>query len=425
MDFVDIVSVHVESGNGGDGGIFFRKEKYVPNGGPSGGNGGDGGSVILVASTDLQTLLDFKFKHKFIAGNGEKGRIKNQYGKKADDLVIKVPVGTVVKDNTTGKIIADLSENGQEFIVAKGGKGGRGNTEFATSINKAPHYSEPGRPGIKRDITLELKSIADVGLLGLPNAGKSSLLSVVSASKPKIANYPFTTLTPNLGVIKLSGGDGFVMADIPGLIEGAHKGVGLGHKFLRHIERCRMLVHIIDVSSENPLYDKESIDHELVLYPGNVSSKERVIVLNKIDLMLPEEVDEVVNQFKEKGYDKVFTISTATKDGVQTLIDYISKILPSIPRDASVVVEDDEIDQNDQTFEIVKEGSDTFVVESYRIQKLLELTDVYDERALNRFMKIITGAGVLERLKQMGVREGDTVKVGDFQFDYYADEPEV
>jgi GTP-binding protein len=425
MHFVDIVSIHVESGSGGDGGIFFRKEKYVPNGGPSGGNGGDGGSVILVASTDLQTLLDFKFKHKFIADDGEKGRIKNQYGKKAEDLVIKVPVGTVVKDNTSGKIIADLSDVGQTFVVAKGGKGGRGNTEFATSINKAPHYSEPGRPGIKRDITLELKSIADVGLLGLPNAGKSSLLSVVSASKPKIANYPFTTLTPNLGVVRISDGDGFVMADIPGLIEGAHKGVGLGHKFLRHIERCRMLIHIIDVSSENPLYDKESIDHELVLYPGNVATKEKVLVLNKIDLMLSEDVEVVVEQFKEKGYDKVFTISTATKEGVQNLVDHITKILPTIPRDAYVVVEDDDMEQDDKSFEIVREGSDTFIIENQRIQKLLELTDVYDERALNRFMKIITGAGVLERLKKMGIREGDTVKVGDFQFDYYSDEPEV
>ncbi|MFN4152199.1 MAG: Obg family GTPase CgtA, partial [Candidatus Sericytochromatia bacterium] len=220
-------------------------------------------------------------------------------------------------------------------------------------------------------------------------------------------------------------GDGFVMADIPGLIEGAHKGVGLGHKFLRHIERCRMLIHIIDVSSENPLYDKESIDHELVLYPGNVATKEKVLVLNKIDLMLPEDVEVVLEQFKEKGYDKVFTISTATKEGVQNLVDHITKILPSIPRDAYVVVEDDDMEQDDQAFEIIREGSDTFIIENQRIQKLLELTDVYDERALNRFMKIITGAGVLDRLKKMGIREGDTVKVGDFQFDYYSDEAEV
>lgn len=421
MDFVDIVNIKLESGSGGDGGIYFRHEKYVPNGGPSGGDGGDGGSVILIADNNLQTLLDFKFKHKFAAQNGENGRIKNQYGKKADDLIIKVPVGTVVKDKLTDKIIADLSTNNQKFVAAKGGKGGRGNTKFATSINKAPHYSEPGKPGMERELVLELKSIADVGLLGLPNAGKSSLLSVVSASKPKIANYPFTTLTPNLGVVKLSDGDGFVIADIPGLIEGAHKGIGLGHKFLRHIERTRLLVHIIDISTENPFFDMETIEHELILYPGEVSKKHRILVLNKTDLLLPEDVDTVVDEFKSKGF-TVFTISTATKQGVKELIDHISELLPSIPKEDYVKVENDDDDEGEQTFTIYKEDEATFVVESYRIQKLLELTDVYNERALNRFMKIITGAGVIEKLKEMDAQEGDEVRVGNFKFDYYPDE---
>lgn len=427
MDFVDIVNIKVESGSGGDGGIYFRHEKYVPNGGPSGGDGGNGGSVIIQADFNMHTLLDFKFRHKFIAGNGENGRIKNQYGKKAEDLIIKVPVGTVIKDKETGKVIADLSESDQKFVVAKGGRGGRGNTKFATSTNKAPHYSEPGTAGVIREITLELKSIADVGLVGLPNAGKSSLLSVVSASKPKIANYPFTTLTPNLGVVKSSDdkNDGFVMADIPGLIEGAHKGIGLGHKFLRHVERNRLLLHLIDISSENPYFDYETINHELMLYPGDIESKQKIIVLNKIDLMLPEDVEELKKQFINTGL-KVFTISTVSRQGVKELIDYITMLLPSIPKVANTYIEEDINDEEieKESVVITREKGDIFVVEHHRIQKLLALTDVYDERALNRFMKIITGAGVIEKLKNMGAKEGDTVKIGDFQFDYYPDDPD-
>lgn len=423
MDFVDIVTIKIESGSGGDGGIYFRREKYVPNGGPSGGDGGDGGSVILLADINLQTLLDFKFRHKFIAQSGENGRIKDQFGKKAPDLIIKVPVGTIVKDNETGRIIADLSTDKQTFVAAKGGRGGRGNAKFATSTNKAPHYSEPGVAGIQREITLELKSIADVGLVGMPNAGKSSLLSVVSASKPKIANYPFTTLTPNLGVVKLSGEtDGFVMADIPGLIEGAHKGIGLGHKFLRHVERSRLLVHLVDVSSENPVFDFETINHELVLYPGDIEKKQKIVALNKIDLLLPEEVDEVKEEFAKLGF-SVFTISTVSRQGIKELIDYISRVLPTIPKEAFNPVEEDENYVKEEEVKISIDEDGYYVVEHHRIQKLLALTDVYDERALNRFMKIITGAGVLQKLKEMKIQQGDTVKIGDFQFDYYPDEP--
>jgi GTP-binding protein len=422
MDFVDIVTIKVQSGNGGDGGIYFLREKYVPNGGPAGGDGGNGGSVVLVADNNLQTLLDFKFKHKFIASAGENGRIKNQYGKKAEDLVVRVPVGTVVKDNLTGKIIADLSDDKQTFVVAKGGRGGRGNSKFATSTNKAPHYSEPGTAGVEREIVLELKSIADVGLVGLPNAGKSSLLSVVSASKPKIANYPFTTLTPNLGVVKLSGeNDGFVMADIPGLIEGAHKGIGLGHKFLRHVERCRLLLHLVDISTENPVFDFETINHELVLYPGDIENKQKIVVLNKTDLLLPEDVELIKEEFANLGV-KVFTISTIAHQGIKDLVDFISQVLPTIPKDAYTPVEDEEELDTKEEVKIYKDEDDYYVVEHQRIQKLLALTDVYDERALNRFMKIITGAGVLQKLKEMNVQLGDTIKIGDFQFDYYPDE---
>ncbi len=423
MDFVDIVSIKVESGSGGDGAIHFHREKYVPNGGPSGGDGGDGGSVILEADNNLQTLLDFKYKHKFVAESGEKGRVKNQYGKKAKDLIIKVPLGTVVKDKETNKVIADLSSPAQTFIPARGGRGGRGNTKFASSTNKAPHYSEPGVPGIERELILELKSIADVGLVGLPNAGKSSLLSIVSASKPKIANYPFTTLTPNLGVVKGPGGDGFVMADIPGLIEGAHKGIGLGHKFLRHVERSRLLIHIVDISAENPVEDFQTINHELILYPGEVEKKEKIIVLNKIDLVLPEDMEQIVKDFEALGQ-KVFCISAVTKQGVKEMIDFVGKVLQSIPKDQSVRIEQEEEAAEREPYKIIKESSDLFIIESVRIQKLLELTDVYDERALNRFMKILTGAGVIAKLKEMKAREGDTVKVGDFQFEYFPDEEE-
>lgn len=426
MDFVDIVTIKIESGSGGNGAIHFRKEKYVPNGGPSGGDGGDGGSVILQADNNLHTLLDFKFKHKFTADSGEDGRIKNQFGRKADDLLIKVPLGTIVKEKETDRVIADLSEIGQIFVPAKGGRGGRGNTKFATSINKAPHYSEPGKAGVYRELVLELKSIADVGLVGLPNAGKSSLLSVVSASKPKIANYPFTTLTPNLGVVKISAGDGFVMADIPGLIEGAHKGIGLGHKFLRHIERSRLLVHIIDISSENPFFDMETISHELLLYPGEVDKKTKLIVLNKIDLLLEEEIEEVKKQFEEKGL-SVYCISTATRDGIKELINEIIRILPTIEKDEYIKVEHDDDTKEElvSDFDIFKNEDNEFEINNKRIIKLLSLTDVYDDRALNRFMKIITGAGVIEKLKELNAKEGETVKVGDFKFDYYPDEDEV
>jgi GTP-binding protein len=421
MDFIDIVKVTLESGSGGDGGIYFHREKYIPNGGPAGGDGGDGGSIILTADNNLQTLLDFKYKNIFKAEDGEKGRIKNQYGKKGKDLVIKVPVGTIVKDAQTLKILADLKEEGSKFVI-KGGKGGKGNTKFANSINRAPHYSDPGKPGIKKEVILELKSIADVGIVGLPNAGKSSLLSVISACKPKIADYPFTTLSPNLGVVKLSDFSSFVVADIPGLIEGAHKGIGLGHKFLRHIERTRLLVHLIDISSEDPLFDFETINYEISMYPGNILEKEKIVVLNKSDLLSKKEVNEVINKFKTKNVNPL-VISTATKKGIKELIDKIALILPSIPKiNFDVKVEENIEDYKfSDDFEIIKENDNTFIIENYKVKKLLELTDVYDEKALNRFMKIITGIGIIEKLKEMNAKLGDTVKVGDFEFEYLPD----
>jgi len=422
ISFVDIVTIKIESGNGGDGSIHFRKEKYVPNGGPSGGDGGDGGSVILQADTSLQTLLDFRYKHKFIADSGEKGRHKNQYGKKAEDLIIKVPLGTIVKDKVTNRIIADLTEEGQKFIAAKGGKGGRGNVHFASSVNRAPHYSEPGGFGQKKELVLELKSIADVGLVGLPNSGKSSLLASVSSAKPKIANYPFTTLTPNLGVIKQSGGDGFVMADIPGIIEGAHNGLGLGHKFLRHIERTRLLIHLVDISDEDPMYDFETINHELNIYFDNLEEREKIIVLNKIDLLLPEDVKEIENKFREFS-NEIFCISAVTQEGVKDLINYTSTKLQSIPKKEIITTFTEELEDIEDTplFEIEFESINFFSVISPRIEKLLELTDIDDHRAFNRFMKILTGSGVIDKLKELGATEGSIIKIGSLEFDYLPD----
>jgi len=422
ISFVDIVNIKIESGNGGDGAIFFRREKFVPNGGPSGGDGGTGGSVILQADTSLQTLLDFRFKHKFAADCGEKGRYKAQYGKKGEDLIIKVPLGTIVRDKATNRVIADLTDEGQTFVAAKGGRGGRGNIHFASSVNKAPHYSEPGGFGQKKELILELKSIADVGLVGLPNAGKSSLLATVSSAKPKIANYPFTTLTPNLGVVKQPGGDGFVMADIPGIIEGASNGLGLGHKFLRHVERTRLLIHIIDISDEDPLYDFETINHELQLYFDNVEERQKIIVLNKTDLLLPEDVKEIEDKFREFS-DEVFCISTATREGIQELVNYTSEKLQTIPKIDIMPSYTEEFDDMEDIplFEVEFEDDYFFNIISPRIEKLLELTDIEDQRAFNRFMKILTGSGVIEKLKELGATEGSVIKIGSLEFDFLPD----
>ena len=329
MHFIDRVTIQVKSGDGGDGLVAFRREKYVPAGGPAGGNGGNGGSVILQATTDLQTLLDFRFENIFKAENGERGGPSNMTGKRGGDRIINVPLGTVVMNEETGEVIGDLTENGQTLLVAKGGKGGLGNKYFLSNQNRAPDYALPGLPGEELTLYLELKLIAEVGIIGLPNAGKSTLISVVSAARPKIADYPFTTLVPNLGVVSKPSGDGVVFADIPGLIEGASDGIGLGHDFLRHVERTKVLIHVIDITQEDPLAAYHTIQEELQAYGHGLSDKNQILVLNKIDAMQPEDVEEIASQFATKP----FAISAAAKKGLDKLLQAVWQQLDNFNED--------------------------------------------------------------------------------------------
>jgi GTP-binding protein len=323
MHFIDRVTIQVKSGNGGDGLVAFRREKYVPAGGPAGGNGGNGGSIILQATTDLQTLLDFRFENIFKAEDGARGGPSNMTGRRGSDRIIKVPLGTLVTNKDTGEILGDLTEVDQTLVVAKGGKGGLGNRHFLSNQNRAPDYALPGLPGEELTLFLELKLIAEVGIIGLPNAGKSTLISVVSAARPKIADYPFTTLTPNLGVVSKPSGDGVVFADIPGLIEGASEGIGLGHDFLRHVERTRLLVHLIDITQDDPLDAYHTIQEELEAYGHGLANKPQILVLNKIDALLPEDVQAIANQFDPKP----LTISAASKKGLDQLLQAIWQAL--------------------------------------------------------------------------------------------------
>lgn len=330
MKFIDEAEIYVKAGDGGNGAISFRREKFIPKGGPDGGDGGKGGDVIFKASTSLNTLLDFKYKRKYIAQNGQNGSGKNCSGRSGNNLIIPVPVGTVVKDIVSGEVIADLVTNGQECIVAKGGQGGRGNAHFATPVRQTPRFAEKGKPGEERHIKLELKLLADVGLVGFPNAGKSTFLSAISSAKPKIADYPFTTLTPMLGVVKLKNYKSFVVADIPGLIEGAHKGEGLGHNFLKHIERTKLLLHFIDLSYlgyPDPYKGFEIINNELFMFNSKIAEKQQIIVINKMDIPeVSEKSESVKEHFQNKGF-KVFKVSSVTKTGVEELLEYISLLL--------------------------------------------------------------------------------------------------
>jgi GTP-binding protein len=329
MHFIDRVTIQVKSGNGGDGLVAFRREKYVPAGGPAGGNGGNGGSVILQATTDLQTLLDFRFENIFKAEDGERGGPSNMTGKRGSDRIIKVPLGTVVMNEETGEVLGDLTDTEQTLVVARGGKGGLGNKYFLSNQNRAPDYALPGLPGEELSLYLELKLIAEVGIIGLPNAGKSTLISVVSAARPKIADYPFTTLVPNLGVVSKPSGDGIVFADIPGLIEGAAEGIGLGHDFLRHVERTKLLIHLIDVTQDDPLTAYHTIQEELAAYGHGLDEKPQILALNKIDAMLPEDVEEIASQFDIP----ILAISAASKKGLDKLLQSVWKLLEQFDQD--------------------------------------------------------------------------------------------
>ncbi|CAG7840353.1 GTPase [Clostridium novyi B str. ATCC 27606] len=421
--FIDTAKIFVKSGKGGNGCISFRREKYVSMGGPDGGDGGNGGNVILIADRNLTTLLDFTYHRKFVADNGQDGSGSKCFGKKGEDLYIKVPVGTVVKDFESNKIMVDLSKEGDTYVVAKGGKGGKGNYHFATPTRQAPNFAEPGMPGEERMIFLEIKLLADVGLLGFPNVGKSTLLSMVSKAKPKIANYHFTTLKPNLGVVKIEGANAFVMADIPGIIEGASEGVGLGLDFLRHIERTRLLVHVVDISGlegRDPIEDFKKINDELKNYSVKLWDRPQIVVANKSDMLYDEEIFEnFKKEVNKMGFDKVFKISAATRAGVDDLIKEVTRMLSTIPiTDMEIPEEDRYIPEEKRfTYEIrIEDG--VYVVEGSFVDRLLDSVNVNDPDSLRYFHKVLKNKGILDKLKEMGIQDEDTVRLKDFEFDF-------
>lgn len=421
--FIDYAKITIASGNGGNGAITFRREKYVANGGPDGGDGGKGGSVYFEVDLGLNTLVDFRYKKKYIAKNGEAGRGSRCNGKKGEDLYIKVPQGTVIKDEETGKVIADLSEVGQVECVLKGGKGGKGNVHFATATRQIPNFAETGEPGLEKSVILELKLIADVGLLGYPNVGKSTLLSKMTLARPKIADYHFTTLEPNLGVVKLDNGDSFVMADIPGLIEGASEGVGLGLNFLRHVERTRLLLHVIDVAGtegRDPVEDFYKINKELENYSDKLPKKIQVIAANKTDVLQESDNYERLEKVaKEHGYE-IYKISAVTGEGLKELFYKISELLKEIPK-----IEIEEVDktvyytyeEEDDGWEIHREGN-KFVVSGKEIENLMRRINFSDYESLAYFHLMLRKMGIDAALRKKGIKVGDIVQIFDWEFEY-------
>ena len=425
--FADRAKIYVRSGKGGDGHVSFRREKYVPNGGPDGGDGGDGGSVILVVDEGMNTLSDYRHVRKYRAGDGENGAKRNCRGKNGNDLILKLPAGTVVKEWESGKVITDMSGGNTRFVLLTGGRGGNGNQHYATSTMQAPKYAQPGQPARELELILELKVIADVGLVGFPNVGKSTFLSRVTNAKPKIANYHFTTLNPNLGVVDLDG-DGFVIADIPGLIEGASEGVGLGHEFLRHIERTKMLIHIVDAAStegRDPIEDIYAINKELENYQKDIALRPQFIAANKIDCIFGEDdpVEKIRAEFEPKGI-PVFAISAVTGEGVKELLYAVKNRLSEIKENP--VVFEQEYDPETALYQ--QEGphtvsydaeNDEYVVEGPRIEKMLGYTNLESEKGFAFFQRFLRENGILDELKALGIKEGDTVRLYGLSFDYY------
>ncbi len=424
--FIDKAKIHVKSGSGGNGIVAWRREKYVPYGGPAGGDGGKGGDVYLEATEDLNTLLDFKYKSIFKAEDGDRGKPKNQHGKNAQDVVVRVPCGTIVRDAETGDAIADLTIPGDRVLVAAGGRGGRGNARFTSSVRQAPQFAEPGEPGVERELELELKLLADVGIIGLPNAGKSTLISVISAAKPKIADYPFTTLVPNLGVVKKPDGNGVVVADIPGLVEGASEGVGLGHEFLRHVERTRLLLHLVDISThEDPLAQYDLINTELAKYSPKLAEKPQILVLSKTDAVDSETQEYWVQAFKEKtGQAHVFPISSVSHQGLEPLLNTMFHMLTTLPHEeevVEVVADLKAFDHDDSAFEIHRKGK-VFTVTGGKIDRLFSVTDMRNRLAVHRLMNILRAMGVYKELAKAGAQEGHVICMAGMEFDYFPDE---
>ena len=421
--FVDEVNIRVQAGDGGDGCVSFHREKYVAAGGPDGGDGGRGGNIVFLVDDNLSTLIDFRYKRKYVAANGANGGPNNSFGKGADDLIIKVPRGTVVTDRQTGRLLADMSGS-EPVIIAKGGRGGRGNARFATATRQIPRFAKPGFKGQKLELKLELKLLADVGLVGFPNVGKSTLISVVSSAKPKIANYHFTTLTPVLGVVKVSEGNSFVMADIPGLIEGASDGIGLGHEFLKHVERCRLIIHVVDVSGSecrDPIEDFEVINRELRRFSEELANAPQLVAANKCDLASKEQIERFKEYVASKGY-QVFEISAATTQGTKELIAATANELSKLP--PLKIYQPDPVEEwrpeelaRDRSFDVrVEDG--VYIVDADWLEGVLRMVDVDDYESLQHFQLVLRSTGIIDRLIELGIEDGDTVSVCGFEFDY-------
>ena len=423
--FIDKARIFVKSGNGGNGAVSFRREKYVPAGGPDGGDGGNGASVIFEVDLGLRTLMDFKYQRKYVAEHGEDGSKKRKAGRNGEDLILKVPPGTIIRDEATGLVIADLKEEGDRAVVAKGGRGGKGNQHFANAVRQAPAFARSGSDGVEKWVVLELKMIADVGLLGFPNVGKSTFLSVVTKAKPKIANYHFTTLTPNLGVVQTKFGESFVLADIPGLIEGAAEGIGLGHDFLRHVERTKVLIHIVDISGlegRDALDDFDKINGELKLYNEKLATRPQVVVANKMDILEDESIfEEFKNELEGRGY-KVFKMSAATRQGVDDVIAYVSELLREA-EEIELVSEEEmfrpELDEvQDEGLQIdIEDG--VYVVTGKSLRRIMYSVNFDDMESLQYFQKAMESQGVFDRLREMGIEDGDTVRIYEIEFEFY------
>lgn len=422
--FTDYAKIIIKSGDGGNGAMTFRREKYVAAGGPDGGDGGRGGSIYFIVDPDTNTLIDFRFKKKFKAQNGQNGSGNHCYGKSGEDLYIKVPLGTIVKDAETGRAIVDLSEKGQKELVLPGGRGGKGNSHFATSTRQAPRFAQDGEKGIEKEVILELKLLADVGLIGYPNVGKSTFLSKVTSAKPKIADYHFTTIVPNLGVVKTEYGDSFVIADIPGIIEGASQGVGLGIQFLRHIERTRLLLHFIDVSGSegrNPKEDFYTINEELKKYSEKLSTRKQIIVANKIDSMQNEEGFNELEKIAKKEKMELFKISAATGEGISELMQFISKTLKELPKEDLIEVEEKVVytlKEDRNLFDIdVIDGE--YIITGPAVERLMGRVNIGDNESMHYFQKSLRELGIEEELKKRGIKEGDSVKILEWEFEWY------
>ena len=420
--FTDYVKIIAKAGNGGNGAISFRREKYVAAGGPDGGDGGKGGDIYFEVDPDSNTLIDFRYNKKFKAENGKNGEGAHKYGRSGEDLYIKVPLGTIVKDANTNRVLADLSHKGQKELILAGGRGGKGNSHFATSTRQAPRFAQDGEKGEEKELILELKLLADVGLIGFPNVGKSTFLSMTTSATPKIADYHFTTLEPNLGVVKTDYGDSFVIADIPGIIEGASEGTGLGLQFLRHIERTRLLLHVIDVSGSegrNPVEDFYKINEELRKYSEKLSKRKQIIVANKIDVLQDENLYVELEKVAKEHNMEIFKISAATNKGISELIKYVSQVLKTLPKEELIDIVDKKVYtlEEQEGYKITKEEG-MFVIKGEAVERVMRRVNIADNESLYYFQKSLDELGVNQKLKEMGVKEGDIVKIADYELEW-------